>query len=214
MSLDVNVWSDVQIAVQSVIASAKTISAITKASPGVASATAHGYSDGDLAVLKVSGMRELDWMIVRVSASSTDAFSLEGVDTTNFHTFVSGTAQKLTFGTEAATFTDVSPSGGEAEDIPIKTIHNPQDFTIPGNFSPVAYGLGSLWDADDAALLALKAFGKAKTVVGIQIGFATGAKVYFMATPSASMAPGGSAGGPVTTPVKLSLRGDITPYAS
>lgn len=214
MSLDVNVWSDVSVNVQTVRASAKTISAITKANPGVASSTAHGYSNGDLVLLLVDGMRELDWMIARVSAASTDAFTLEGIDTSSFHTFSAGTAEKLTFGASAATFTDVNGSGGEAEDIPVKTIHNPQDHSVPGNFSAITYALGSLWDINDPALVALRAFSKTKTPCGIEIAFASGAKVYFAATPSVSMAPGGSAGAVVTTPVKLSLRGDVNAYAS
>jgi hypothetical protein len=51
--------------------------------------------------------------------------------------------------------------------------------------------------------------------VGVEIVFATGSKVYMAARRRArSLAPGGSAGGTVTTPVKLSLRGDLTVYAS
>ncbi len=214
MSLEVNVWSDVGVNVQTVRAAAKTISAITKASTGVASSTAHGYNDGDIVLLLVDGMIELDYTIARVDNKTTDTFELEGINTTSFHTFISGTAEKLTFGAAAATFTDVNSSGGEAEDIAIRTIHRSQDFNIPGNFSAASISLGSLWDVNDPALLALKAFSKAKTVCGILIEFATGAKVYFAGVPSVSLAPGGSAGQPVTTPVKLSVRGDYTAYAS
>lgn len=214
MSLEVNVWSDVQVNVQTVRAAAKTITAITKASPGVASSVGHGLVDGDVGLLLVDGMIELDYLIVRVDNKTADTFELEGINTTGFHTFISGTFEKLTFGDAAATFTDVNSSGGEAEDINIRTIHRSQDFNLPGNFSAQSIGFGSLWDVTDPALLALKAFGKAKSACGIEIVFATGAKVYLAAVPSVSLAPNGSAGGAVTTPVKLSLRGDYTSYAS
>jgi hypothetical protein len=108
----------------------------------------------------------------------------------------------------------VNWSGGEAEDINIRTIHRSQDVSIPGNFSPINCSLGSLWDPNDTALKALRGYGDQKKAVGVEIIFATGAKVYMAATPSAKLAPGGSAGGAVTTPVKLSLRGDVTVYAS
>lgn len=214
MSLEVTVWSDVGVAVQTVLASPKTISAITKANPAVASSTAHGFNDGDLVLLKVSGMADVDYLVARVDNKTTDAFDLEGVDSTDFDTFVSGTAEKITFGAAASTITNVTASGGEAEDINIRTIHRSQDFVIPGNFAPLVMNMESLWDVNDPALLALKAFSKAKTPAAIAITFATGSKVYFAATPGVSLAPTGSAGGPVTTPVKLGLRGDLTAYAS
>jgi hypothetical protein len=214
MSDTINVWSDVSVNVQTVRASAKTISAITKASPGVASSTAHGYSNGDLLLLLVKGMRELNYKIVRVSAQTTDAFTLEGIDTTDMHTFVSGTAEKLTFGAAADTITTLSWSGGDAKDIDASTIHSSQDVNIPGNFSALSCAMGSLWDVADPALLALAAFSKTKTPCGIEIEFATGNKVYLAATPSVLLAPSGSAGAAVTTPAKLSVRGPLTTYAS
>lgn len=72
-----------------------TISAITKANPGVASSTAHGLSNGEVVVLAVAGMVELDGQIVRIANQTTDSFELEGIDTTSFGTFVSGSATEV-----------------------------------------------------------------------------------------------------------------------
>jgi hypothetical protein len=214
MSDNINVWSDVSLNVQSARAAAKTITAITKASPGNVSSTAHGYLAGDLVLLLVKGMRELNYRIARVTTVLTDSFSLEGIDTTNFHTFTSGTAEKLTFGNAAGTFTTVSPSGGEAKDIDVSTIHSSQDVVVPGNFSALNYSLESLWDVTDPALLALQGFSATKTPCGIEIVFSTGNKVYLAAIPGCRLTPAGSSGAAVTTPVKLSVRGDLTYYAS
>jgi hypothetical protein len=216
MSLDVSIWSDVQVNVQTVRAAPLTISAITKANPAVATYTGTDPANGDILLILAAGMNQVDYMLVRVADvdGGANTFELEGVDSTDFATFISGTAEKLTFGAAAATITDMTPSGGEAEDIAIRTIHNSQDKSLPGNFAPLVYGLGNLWDANDPALLAMRAFGKTKTPCGIEIIFANGVKVYFAATPSASLAPGGSAGGLVTTPAKLNLRGDLTTYAA
>ena len=38
-------WTNVQVAMQTVLAPAKTITAITKANPAVATSTAHGYTN-------------------------------------------------------------------------------------------------------------------------------------------------------------------------
>jgi hypothetical protein len=212
--MTINVWSKVAVAVQTALASAKTITAITKANPGVATSVAHGYADGDILLLKVSGMIEANHMLVRVAAKTTDTFQLEGVDTTLFNTFVSGTAEKPTFGAAAATITSVSSSGGDVKAIDITTIHDDTDREQPGNKSAITYSFDNLWDPADPALIELRKADLVKGERAVQITFASGAKVYFNCYPSASLAPGGSKGEAVTTPTSFKLRGPITPYAS
>ena len=211
---NINVWSKVAVAVQTALGAPKTISAITKASPAVATSTAHGLTNGTVGLFKVNGMRQLDYRVVRVAGVTTDSFQLEGVDSTAFDTFISGTFEAITFGASASTFQDVSASGGEAATIAISTIHDDQDFEIPGNRSPIVFSFGSLWDPADAALQALKGFDDIKTPGCVQLTFATGAKVLMAAYVSAGLAPTGSSGQPVTTPISLRLRGRLTTYAS
>lgn len=212
---NINVWSKVAVAVQTVLAAPKTITGISKANPAVATSTAHGYTAGDILLLKVSGMRQLDYRVVRVLAAPTaDTFTLEGVDSTTYDTFVSGTAEEVTLGANASTFQDVSVSGGEAAAITIQTIHDDQDFEIPGNRTPIVFSFGSLWDPADPALLALKGFDDSKTPCCVQLTFATGAKIFMAAYASAALAPAGSSGQAVTTPVSLRLRGRLTTFAS
>ena len=210
----INVWSKVGVAVQTVLAAPITITGITKANPAVATAAAHGLANGAVVLLKINGMRQLDYRVVRVANTAASTFELEGVDATTFDTFVSGTAEAVTLGATASTFQDVSASGGEAAAISISTIHDDQDFEIPGNRSPLVFSFGSLWDPADPALLALKAFDDIKTPCVIQLTFATGAKIFMAAFASASLAPTGSSGQPVTTPVSLRLRGRLTSYAA
>ncbi len=213
MSFDVNVWSNVRVAIQTLLGTAKTITAITKANPAVVTSAAHGLSDGDIVLLKIKGMRELNWRLARVDDSTTDSFELEGIDSTDFGTFVSGTAEEVTFGAEAATFQDFSPSGGEAAGIQVNTIHDDQDFEIPGNRTPLIMQSNSLWVPDDPALVAMKGFDMTKTPGCALLEFATGARVLMAAYMSANLAPGGAAGAPVTTSVSLRVRGQLTMYA-
>lgn len=210
----INVWNKVAVAVQTALGAAKTITAISKASPAVVTAT-HDFIVGDFVLLRVSGMTQLDYAVKRVSAvSTTVSFTLEGTDSTLFDTFVSGTAEKVTFGASAATLQDVNASGGEAAAMPVSTIHDDQDIEIPGNRSPLVYSFGSLWDVADPALLAMAGFDTTKTPGCVRITFATGAKILFSAYMSASLAPVGSSGAAVTTPVSLRLRGRLTAYSS
>ncbi|WP_049810474.1 phage tail tube protein [Variovorax paradoxus] len=210
---EVQLWSDVAVDVQTALAAPKTITAITKASPAVASSVAHGYADGDVLLLKVKGMIDLDYAVVRVDGSVTDAFSLEGIDSTLFGDFVSGTAEKITFGASAATFTEVNAAGGESADVLVQTIHVRRGYNMPGNETPLVFTFGSLWVTDDPALVALKAASRARAVLAVRFTFSDGTLGLFAGVPAASMVPNGSAGALVTTPVKINVRGLFQDYA-
>lgn len=211
---NVNVWTKVAVAVQTVLAASKTITAITKASPAVASSTAHGFTNGQEVKLVVAGMLELNNAVVRVANITANTFEIEGWDSTLFNTFTSGTAALITFGASAATITDVSNSGGEAKSVDITTVHDDTDKEIPGSKTALSYSFGNLWDPADPALLELKKADNVKGTRAIKISFSSGAKVYFDCYPSVSLAPGGSKGEAVTTPASFKLTGPISAYAT
>lgn len=211
---NINVWTKVAVAVQTALAAAKTITAISKASPAVASSVAHGFTNGQEIKLEVAGMLECNNMVVRAAGVTADTFQLEGIDSTLFNTFTSGTAQLITFGASASTIQDVNSSGGEAKAIDVTTIHDDTDKEIPGSKSALSYSFGNLWDPADAALIELKKADNVKGTRSIRMSFSSGAKVYFDCYPSASMAPGGSKGAAVSTQTSFKLTGPVTSYAS
>ncbi|WP_341649933.1 phage tail protein [Thauera humireducens] len=96
----------------------KTVSGVSNASPGVASATAHGFTDGDIVVM-TSGWPSLNGAVVRVDNSTADAFDLEGFDTTNVTAYPAGqgggTAREVTAWVSLSQVTDVQTSGGEQQ---------------------------------------------------------------------------------------------------
>lgn len=209
-----NVWTKVAVAVQTALASAKSITAITKANPAVCTSTAHGYANGNEVKLLIVGMLELNYWVGRVANVTANTFELEGVDSTLFNTFTSGTAQVITFGAAAATMQDVNASGGEAKAVDITTIHDDTDKEIPGSKTALSYSFGNLWDPADPALIELKKADNVKGTRCMRFSFASGAKVYFDSYPSASLAPGGSKGEAVTTQTSFKLTGPITAYAT
>jgi hypothetical protein len=209
------IWSEVQVDVQSALGTPVPLSAISKANPAIASAADHDFIVGDIVLLRVKGFTDLDYAVVRVGAVVADvSFTLEGIDTTDFHgTFISGTASKITFGVSASTFTDVTPSGGETTKVAFQTIHMKRGFNRPGAESPLVYGFGSLWDVADPALLALQAASRKGRVLAVRFAFLDGTTVLFAGQPSVNMAPAGSAGAAVTTPVSIDVRGWLQAYA-
>jgi len=211
---NINIWSKVAVAVQTVLAASKTITGITKASPAVVSSTGHGYTTGQEVKLSINGMIELANAVVKVTMIDANSYSLDSIDSTLFNTFTSGSGQLVTFGASAATFQDINGTGGEASDVDYTTIHDDTTKLMPGVKSALQYTFGSLWDPADAALIELKKADNVKGTRCIKLTFATGARVMFDCYPSVSMAPSGSKGAPVTTPVSFKLTGPVFAWTS
>ena len=99
-------WSNVAIAMQSALAAAKTITGITKASPGVVTATAHGYSNGDVLYLSgIGGMTELAAGAYTITNVATNYYELSGINGSAYTAYTSGaTAYHYPQPSEALTF--------------------------------------------------------------------------------------------------------------
>lgn len=207
-------WSNANIDIQTALAAAKTITAITKANPGVVSSTSHGFSNGDYVVLKVTGMFELDQRVFRVANQSTNSFELEGEDTTTYNTFSTGTAEKITFGTSMSTAQGVTTSGGEAEFVDVTTIHDNVRKRAPTVVSSMSMLIDSFYDTSNTALQQLALATRTKTQRAIQIRFSDGSRMVGFAYASAPLVPTGNAQDIVKTPVSLEFQGIPTPYAT
>lgn len=84
------VVKNVRTRIQTALSAAITITAISKASEAVITAT-NTLSAGDWVVIRnVTGMTEINERVVRVKSPSGTAFTAEGLDSTNFTTYVSG----------------------------------------------------------------------------------------------------------------------------
>lgn len=207
-------WSNVAVSVQSALAVAKTISAISKALPGVVSSTAHGYANGDYVLIEAQGMYQLNNRVMRVSAVATDSFTLEGEDTTNYADFTSGTAKKITFGTTLATLTNINASGGDFDFIDTTTIHDSIKTQIPGLANPSTYSFESFWDPSDSGLVALKSASDSQSQRALLFSFANGQKFVFNGYVGASLAPTGSAQDLIKTSVVFTALGGPKAYAN
>lgn len=209
-----NFWRGVQVSVESARAAAKTISGITKANPAVATSTAHGYSNGDYVYIEAQGMWQVDRRVVRVANKAADTFQLEAVDSTNFETFTSGSAYKLTMGTSLSVLTNVTGSGGDPEFADETTIHDTVRSQTPVLSTPLTFSMEAKWDPSDAGLAALKTLSDSLDSAAILFTFSTGAKFVFEGYIQAPLLPTGSFGELVKTPVTASVRGKLQAYSS
>ena len=209
------VWKNVAVSMQSAIGTALTISAIIKANPGVVTSTAHGLANGDVVYLDVKGMAQLRDKVVRVANKTTDTFELEGVDTTNFDTFASGTAAKLTLGNSITSATTITANGGDFDFIDTTTIHDNTKTQIPGLPSAISYQMDHIWDANDVGQIAMKSASDIQAKRAFKFQFGTGGKILlFAGYVGFSGVPGGQAQGLVSTKAVITSNGTPTFYAS
>lgn len=114
----------VKVEIASAFATAVAVSAITQASPGVATATAHAQADGTVGYMSgLEGMVQLEGQAVRVDAPTTNNFTLQGLNTTNFASF-SGSADfnPASAWVTLAEATSYSIGGGAAEKLNTTTL--------------------------------------------------------------------------------------------
>lgn len=208
-------WSNVQVSMQSVLGADKTVTAITKATTGVATSTAHGFVNGDYVLLTISGMRQLNERVCRVANVTANTFELEGIDTTSFDTFTSGTAALVTFGTNITTATNISSSGGGFDFIDTTTIHDNARTQVPGLPAATSYTFDNIWDISDAGLKAMKVASDAQAKRAFKFQFGVGGQIMvFAGYVGANLLPGGSAQQLVTTSAAITMNGTPSYYAS
>lgn len=210
--------SGLKLFMESAIAAAKTITAITKAAPGVFSSTAHGFANGDLILLEIQGMVELHGSLVKVVSVATDTFQVAGVDgstgldTTLFSTFSSGTAKKLTLGTSITGVQDFSFSGGEIKTEDTTTVNDTIDTQIVVGATAQAAEMTMQWDPGSAAQKAMLDAFRTRANKGFRVVWPDGANVLFYGTVGYTGAPGGGKQGVTTSPAKITMLGGLTIY--
>lgn len=168
---------NVKVEVQSgALAATKTISAITKANPAVASSTAHGYANGDVVVLAMGsdGMIQLDGQAVRVSGVVTDSFTLESIDSTSFGTFTTGTAAKVTtFATYGQARTFSAPQATPPKNDVTTLIDSEQQIAF-GLVQAVDGSIDCLFNPGGATEALIVAATNSQTPLAIRITYAGG----------------------------------------
>jgi hypothetical protein len=205
------------LAMQSVIGSATAISAATNAAPGVFSSTAHGLTDGDIILIRASGMIEVNERVFVVVNKSTDDFQLKnaatgsvGIDTTNFGVFSSGTFEELTLGTTIPGVSAFTPQGGEVKFLDTTTVSDTRDKQITAGTTAMSYGLTLQWDPSDTAQAAMNAASETSQSKGFRIRWPNGRYMLFYGSVGFSGMPGGDNQGITTTQAAISMNGAPT----
>lgn len=211
--------SGLKLFMESALAAAKTISAITKAAPGVITSTAHGYSNGDLLLLEIQGMVELNGRLMKVANIATDTFQVTGVDgvtgidTTLFSTFSSGTAKKVTLGTSITGVQDFTFAGGDIKMVDSTTVSDIVDTQLVVGASAQSADMTMQWDPASVAQAAMITAFQTRANKGFKVLWPDGAYVLFYGTVGFTGAPGGGKQGITTSPAKIAMLGGLNVQA-
>ena len=204
------------LAIQSALASAKTITAISKASEASVTAT-HDYSVGDFVLIDaVVGMTEINQVVGRVkSVSTTVSFVLEGIDSTNFTTYASGgTAQKITFGKSFDSVTNVDLPDGQPDENDITTIHDTERQVAFGHDAKLTGTLSVIANPLNTAVIEVQTAALAQARRAFLLTFASGQKVLWNAYCTGGSGFSGGVGSAGTGQIALTLRKKAQWFAS
>lgn len=134
-------------------AAAKNITALTNASPAVATSVAHGFIDNDV-VLVESGWEDLNESVVKVDQLTVDTFSLLGVNATDTNFYPAGagvgTAKKVSDWKAIPQVLSISTSGGDPRFTTVQPLARRTALNIPVGFNAQSVTLTMAYDPANA----------------------------------------------------------------
>ena len=191
------------------------ITAITNTNPGVAAAAAHGFVNGDLVEIK-SGWSSVNDRIVRVAASTTGNFSLEGQDTTDVLKNPAGSgaggARKISAWTQITQIMGFTTSGGDQQYTNFSFLEDDWERQLPTMKSAQSLQIEI---ADDSTLLgyiALKNASAKRLNVALRLALPNGSAIYYNGMVSLNETPTVSKGQVMQVTASMALTSQATRY--
>lgn len=198
-------------------AGAKTITAVTNASPAVASSTGHGYSDLD-PVLLLSGWEDANNTIWEVDQLTADTFGVTGLDSTSTTYYPAGsgtgTAQKVSNWVEIPQILTNNSNGGGTKYNTISPLSTRNDIKVPVGFEASSIDLEIGYDPADAVQAAMAGISRAFTKCALKIWIPGGGRLYGYGNLVLSEMPKMSKGNAITKACSLSVDGRLVSYGA
>jgi hypothetical protein len=184
---------NVKVEVATVFGPAKAVTAISKASPPVASSAAHTLTNGTVGYWDaMSGMQELDGMACVVKNVAAGTFELPDVDSTNYTAFTSGSFVPVTTWQTLVNSTKVDIAGGDASKLNVTTLIDTSKQEENGMLAAQSVSIDVLSEqSTNAAAAFLKARARDGGFALMRLTYANGSVRVFRGQPSL---PGESTG--------------------
>lgn len=204
-----------RIYIQSAIAAAKNITALTNANPPVGTSTAHGYVDND-ELLILNGWEDTNYSVFRANQLTTDTFELLGFDATDTDWYPSGsgtgTAQKITTWTSIGQVLGVNSTGGDPRNITVQPIDKRNPINIPVGFNASSLTLTLGYDPAQAAQIEMLSASRSLGKRAIKFVLPGGGYAYCYGTVALSNIPTFDTNGVMQIAAALSIDGMFTKY--
>lgn len=157
-----------RIEVAATFGTAKVVTAVSKASPGVATSAAHGMANNTVGYFNnVNGMVQLEKQACRLKNVATNTFELQGLNTSQYSDFVSGEFINVLTWQTLAEATSYRFGGGSAEKLNATRLIDIVTQEELGNLPADALNIGVL--AQDTPSAAMALFENAVQTQGICI---------------------------------------------
>jgi len=193
------------------------VTGVTNADPAVATAAAHGLTDGDY-IDFVSGWARATDRIFRVDGSTTNTFEVEGLDSTSTGLFPSGggagTARKITGWTQLAQILDSTSTGGEQNYWTGQFLEGDREIRIPTTKSAAGIDFQIADDPAQPGYQLAKEANDDREPRAVRITLSNGGILLYKAYISLSVIPSLTVNQAMTVGVSLSLLGDPVRYSS
>lgn len=196
--------------------SAVTITALSNASPAVATAT-NTYADGDYVVV-TSGWSALTDRVVRVDSPSGTDFDMEGIDTTDTGRFSAGggtgSSKKITGWTQLQQILSSSSNGGEQQFLDYQFLEADAAKRIPTFKSPSGLTFTVADDPTLSGYILAKTANDDRLPRAVRVTLPNGAKLLYNAYISLAPSPTLAVNEVMAVEVTLSNLGEVVRYAS
>lgn len=199
----------------STFASAKTITALTNASPASATSTSHGFVDND-EILLTSGWEDATDTVWRVDQTDANSFGVLGLNSTNTNYFAAGSgtgsAQLISAWTTIPQVLSVSSSGGDPKRTTVQPLAKRNAFNITTGFNPTDITLTLAHDSSNANFITMLDLSRTLTDVAFKMVLSGGNVTYGYGTLTVSEVPALNVGQVNTVTCSISLRGRSVSY--
>lgn len=198
-------------------ASPKTVTAVSNASPAVATSVAHGFVDGD-ELLFTSGWEDATDSIFKADQLTADTLGLLGLNTLNQSFFPAGTGtgtlSKVSNWTEIPQVLGVSTSGGDARFTTISPLAKRNDINVPTGFNAMSMTVTMGHDPSNANYQTMLDISRTLSKVAFKLVLSGGAVAYGYGYLSTSEAPAMSKGQANQVNAAITFLGRFISYAS
>ena len=199
------------------LATAKNLTAVSNASPAVATCVGHAYNDLD-PLLSNSGWEDANDSVFEADQLTADTFGITNLDSSSTSWFPSGTgtgtAQKVSDWVEIPQILDISPNGGGVKYGTVAPLGSRNDKKQPIGFEAQGVDLKIGYDATNATIKAMQAITRVFGKVAFKLVVPGGGRIYGYGNLACGEFPEMSKGNAIQLAVGIGFDGRAISYGA